>query len=99
MSMAIALYGHAGDLRWSPWTGEPLPALERGFAWIDVVDPQDEEIALLQRRFGLHDLAIEDSMSDAQPAKLDAIRCSRATSNASSSSGAKPCTSSTSWPG
>src|SRR3546814_8164130 len=36
-----------------------------------VVDPHDSEIALLQRTFGLHDLAIEDSMSDVQPAKMD----------------------------
>jgi magnesium transporter len=71
MSMAIAAYGQTGTPLWSPWTGEALPVLERGFTWIDVVDPHDDEIALLQRTFGLHDLAIEDSMSDAQPAKLD----------------------------
>src|SRR3546814_1455403 len=51
--------------------GETLPGLDHGFVWIDVVDPHDSEITLLQHSFGLHELAIEDSMSDAQPAKLD----------------------------
>jgi magnesium transporter len=48
-----------------------LPGLQQGFAWIDVVEPGDGEMELLQRTFGLHDLAIEDSMSAGQPAKLD----------------------------
>src|SRR3546814_1846881 len=51
--------------------GETLPGRDHGFVWIDVVDPHDSEITLLQHSFGLHELAIEDSMSDAQPAKLD----------------------------
>lgn len=71
MAIAVALYGQAEAPTWTPWTGQALSGLEHGFAWIDVVDPRDGEITLLQRAFGLHDLAIEDSMSDAQPAKLD----------------------------
>ncbi|HEY4294665.1 magnesium and cobalt transport protein CorA [Luteibacter sp.] len=41
------------------------------FAWIDVVDVKGEEIAALQRVFGLHDLAVEDSMGSPQIAKVD----------------------------
>ena len=70
MAIEIAVYGQA-PLAWRPWRGETASGLEHGFAWIDVVDPSDSEVALLQRRFGLHDLAIEDSMGDAQAAKLD----------------------------
>ncbi len=40
-------------------------------AWIDAVDPGEEDIGRLQRAFGLHDLAVEDSMSPAQLAKVD----------------------------
>lgn len=71
MAIAVAIYGQAAPPTWTPWMGETLSGLEHGFIWIDVVDPCDSEITLLQRTFGLHDLAIEDSMSDAQPAKLD----------------------------
>jgi magnesium transporter len=39
--------------------------------WIDVVDDDGDEIAELQRAFGLHELAVEDSMSGSQSAKID----------------------------
>lgn len=71
MAIAVAIYGQATPPEWRPWLGETLSRLEQGFVWIDVVDPGDDEIAVLQRTFGLHELAIEDSMGDAQPAKLD----------------------------
>jgi magnesium transporter len=35
---------------------------ERGFEWIDVTDPQKEDIQLVATRFGLHPASIEDSM-------------------------------------
>lgn len=34
------------------------------FAWIGLVDPDKEELALLQARFGLHPLAVEDALCD-----------------------------------
>ena len=71
MAIAVIVYGQSASPTWSPWLGETLPSLDHGFVWLDVVDPHDSEIALLQRTFGLHDLAIEDSMSDVQPAKMD----------------------------
>jgi magnesium transporter len=39
--------------------------------WIDVVDPTDDELGELQARLGLHDLAIEDSRTWGQRAKVD----------------------------
>jgi magnesium transporter len=39
--------------------------------WVDVVDPTDEELAELQRSFGLHELAIEDSKTWGQRSKID----------------------------
>ena len=34
------------------------------FAWIGLVDPEPAELALLQTRFGLHPLAVEDALSE-----------------------------------
>ncbi len=39
--------------------------------WLDVVDPSKEELAELQQRFGLHELAIEDSMTWGQRSKIE----------------------------
>ncbi len=34
-----------------------------GFVWLGVVEPDPAELALVQERFGLHDLAVEDAQS------------------------------------
>jgi magnesium transporter len=34
-----------------------------GFVWLGIVEPGQEELELVQRRFGLHDLAVEDAQS------------------------------------
>jgi magnesium transporter len=34
---------------------------EDGFVWIGLFEPSDEELGEVQRRFGLHDLAVEDA--------------------------------------
>jgi magnesium transporter len=39
--------------------------------WLDVVDPTDEELASLQAELGLHELAVEDSRTWGQRAKVD----------------------------
>lgn len=39
--------------------------------WVDVVDPTDEELLSLQEDLGLHELAVEDSRSWGQRAKVD----------------------------
>jgi magnesium transporter len=41
------------------------------FIWIEALDPGDDDFATLQRRFGLHSLAIADSMRPAQFPKVD----------------------------
>lgn len=71
MSIVAAVHGAEETPRWTEWNGEALIAPERGFAWIDAVDPGEEDIGRLQRAFGLHDLAVEDSMSPVQLAKVD----------------------------
>ena len=44
---------------------------ESDFIWIEVLDPIDSDFAILQERFGLHSLAVEDSMRPAQVPKVD----------------------------
>ena len=39
--------------------------------WIDAIDPTTEELGRLQRVFGLHELAVEDSASWGQRAKVE----------------------------
>ena len=34
-----------------------------GFVWLGIVEPDPEELTLVQDRFGLHDLAVEDAQS------------------------------------
>lgn len=71
MSIVATVYGAKEPSRWIEWDGSTIPASEAGFAWIDVVDAEGEEIGKLQRAFGLHELAVEDSMSLSQLAKVD----------------------------
>jgi magnesium transporter len=44
---------------------------ESAFIWIEALDPVDSDFAVLQERFGLHSLAVKDSMSPAQVPKVD----------------------------
>lgn len=71
MSIVVAIHGEDEAPRWTVWDGATSVAPERGFAWIDVVDAGGDEIGKLQRAFGLHELAVQDSMSPAQLAKVD----------------------------
>lgn len=71
MSIVTAIHGEDQAPAWVTWDGAPVGEPERGFAWIDVVDPKGGEISTLQRVFGLHELAVEDSMGDAPLAKID----------------------------
>ncbi len=36
---------------------------QEGFVWIGLFEPSPEELAAVQRRFGLHDLAVEDAQT------------------------------------
>jgi magnesium transporter len=71
MSIVTAIHGGDQAPAWVLWDGAPVAEPERGFAWIDVVDPNGDEIGALERVFGLHELAVEDSMGDAPLAKID----------------------------
>lgn len=44
---------------------------ESAFIWIEVQDPLDSDFAVLQERFRLHHLAVDDSMSPEQLPKLE----------------------------
>jgi len=44
---------------------------ESAFVWIEALDPVDSDFTVLQERFGLHSLAVKDSMSRAQVPKVD----------------------------
>src|SRR3546814_17465998 len=67
----MAIHGGDEAPRWTEWDGATAIAPEHGFAWIDVVDPDGNDIGKLQRAFGLHELAVDDSLSLAQLANVD----------------------------
>lgn len=71
--MSIVASCHGGEAKpvWRAWDPAQVQAPEQGFIWIDVVDDRGDEIGKLQRVFGLHELAVEDSMSTVQPAKVE----------------------------
>lgn len=71
MSVVSATHGGLETPAWAPWDRREARAPDQGFLWIDVVDAIGDEIGELQQVFGLHELAIEDSMSSAQLAKVD----------------------------
>jgi magnesium transporter len=71
--MSIVASMHGGETKpvWRPWKASKAGPPEQGFIWIDVVDDDGDEIGELQRVYGLHELAVEDSMSTSQSAKID----------------------------
>ena len=48
------------------------PPAKSEFDWVGLVEPDEEEIARVQRRYGLHPLAIEDALSRANSPKAEA---------------------------
>ena len=44
------------------------------FIWIEVLDPVDSDFAVLQERFGLHSLAVEDSMGPSANTESRSLR-------------------------
>jgi len=71
MSIVASIHGGETKPVWRPWKASEAGPPEKGFIWIDVVDKDGDEIGELQRVYGLHELAVEDSMSMSQPAKID----------------------------
>ena len=71
MSIVATVHGGPEKPNWFEWDGVEMIVPDEGFAWIDVVDAEGDDIGTLQRAFGLHKLAVEDSMSPTQLAKVD----------------------------
>jgi len=44
---------------------------DSAFIWVEVLNPLESDFAVLQERFKLHNLAVEDSMSPTQAPKID----------------------------
>lgn len=56
-----------------PLTGQPrgkMPA--RAFDWIGLAEPDEAEMDLVRRQFGLHPLAVEDALNPMQMPKVEA---------------------------
>src|SRR5690349_13629094 len=62
---AARVYSDGHRLR-SLWLHDPedRPVQAHQFTWIGLVDPDAEELAVLQARFGLRPLAVEDVLTD-----------------------------------
>ncbi|WP_331374747.1 magnesium/cobalt transporter CorA [Sinorhizobium chiapasense] len=58
----------AGEL---PLSATPISFSDNEFAWIGLSAPTAEEMATVQKAFGLHQLAVEDALSSQQLAKVD----------------------------
>lgn len=71
MSIVVSRHGGRSKPVWRPWDPSDANVPKEGFTWINVVDDVGDEIGKLQRIFGLHELAVEDSMSATQSAKID----------------------------
>ncbi|MDP3173909.1 MAG: magnesium/cobalt transporter CorA [Phenylobacterium sp.] len=54
-----------------PLSPESLDVAEHEFAWVGLVEPAVGELAVLQARFGLHPLAVEDATNARQMPKVD----------------------------
>ena len=64
--------GYDGEVIDRPALDASMPQYdESAFVWIEALDPVDSNFAVLQERFGLHSLAVKDSMSLAQVPKVD----------------------------
>src|SRR5919197_1358718 len=52
---------HEGPMK--PEDAATICREDPGFVWLGMVDPPPEELAAMQRTFGLHELAVEDAQS------------------------------------
>jgi magnesium transporter len=50
---------------------EQLDAHPDAVAWLDLLDPDEQDLAIVTHEFGLHPLAVEDAVHDHQRPKLD----------------------------
>jgi magnesium transporter len=62
--------------------GEGVPVLDMSdqlrddsvFVWLDLLDPDQDDLSVLSAEFGLHPLAVEDAVQEQQRTKLDRYR-------------------------
>jgi len=71
VTIVASVHGGRSTPTWRAW--EPVQASppDQGFIWIDAVDDDGEQIEKLQQAFGLHELAVEDTMSAVHPPKVE----------------------------
>lgn len=71
--IACRLYRNGALEREGPFELEAVDVAIRsgGWAWLDVIEPTPEELSLLQERFSLHELSVEDSLRWGQRSKLE----------------------------
>jgi magnesium transporter len=61
-----------GEVIDRPVVDASMPQYDKSaVVWIEALDPVDSDFAVLQERFGLHSLAVKDSMSPVQVPKVD----------------------------
>ena len=71
MSEVTAAIFRDGEVIDRPGLGTSMPQYgESELIWIEALDPVDSDFAVLQERFGLHCLAVKDSMSPVQVPKV-----------------------------
>ena len=54
---------HEGPMELDKAAGICTAAEDAGFVWLGLFEPDPEELAMVQERFGLHDLAVEDAQA------------------------------------
>jgi magnesium transporter len=69
--VASVLYRDGKRAESVPLDKAAIPGEENAFIWIGLHDPSSEELAVLERAFELHHLAIEDSLNPRQLPKIE----------------------------
>jgi magnesium transporter len=69
--VTAAIFRNGNVIKHVALDGGMLQEGQSELIWIEVLDPVDSDFAVLQERFRLHPLAVEDSISPAQVPKVD----------------------------
>jgi magnesium transporter len=69
--VAAHVYKDGRRLRPAALTDEGLALSSDEFVWIGLVDPEESELRVLERRFDLHPLAVEDALAAHQLPKVE----------------------------
>lgn len=73
MSVVAAFKYHAGERAEAVDLNDPKCAEvgENEFVWVGVTDPTEDELRMLEQRFNLHPLAVEDAIKAEQQPKIE----------------------------